>query len=242
MSEGTEQHLEHAEHAQHHAHNPFDRRVAMTMSIMAALLAGVTLVSHRGHTETLRLTTEATTNHTKASDDWNLYQAKNIRSHEYQAFLFLQSMLAKDALKHDEASTAMRDFWINQVDKYEGPGYWASFLEGLTKQHAKADAKATTEAAAAKSGELAELKTKAEELQAHARGLEEKSHALHGTVTWIDLGHLGLELALVFCAVAVLTKQRTFWLTGIGFAVVGFAVASYGMVGWWLLEQTATHH
>src|SRR5438128_6368432 len=88
MSEKIEHHLENAEHAQHHAHDPFDRRVAMTMSIVAAVLAGVTLVSHRGHTETLRLATEADTNHTKASDQWNLYQAKNIRAHEYEAFLF----------------------------------------------------------------------------------------------------------------------------------------------------------
>jgi Domain of unknown function (DUF4337) len=233
MSEGTEQHLEHAEHAQHHAYNPFDRRVAMTMAIMAALLAGVTLVSHRGHTETLRLTTEATTNHTKASDDWNLYQAKNIRSHEYQAFLFLESMLAKDVVKHDDESAAMRRFWVDQVDKYEGKGYWASFLENLQGSKGKSDAKGSNPVVPAQSGELAMLKHNAEELQAHARTLEDQSHLLHAHVTWIDIGHLGLELALVMCAVAVLTKQRTFWLTGIGFALAGSAVAGYGMVGWW---------
>ena len=54
MSHGTEHHLEHAEHAQHQAHDPFDRRVAVSMAIMAAVLAGVTLASHRGHTEPAR--------------------------------------------------------------------------------------------------------------------------------------------------------------------------------------------
>jgi Domain of unknown function (DUF4337) len=233
MSEGTEQHLEHAEHAQHHAHNPFDRRVAMTMAIMAALLAGVTLVSHRGHTETLRLTIEATTNHTKANDEWSLYQAKNIRSHEYQAFLFLESMLAKEVVKRDDESAAMRKFWIDDVDKYEGKGYWASFLENLHGSKGKSDAKGSKTAVPAHGGELALLSQKAEELQAHAKELEEQSHLVHEHVTWIDMGHLGLELALVFCAVAVLTKQRTFWLTGIGFALAGSAVAAYGIAGWW---------
>src|SRR5260370_33987999 len=105
MSDGTEHHLEHAQHTQHAAHNPFDRGVAMTMAIIAAVLAGVTLVSHRGHTETLRLTSEATTFHTKASDEWNLYQAKNIRNHECQMVLFLQAMLAKELVKQDDEAT-----------------------------------------------------------------------------------------------------------------------------------------
>ena len=240
MSEGTEHHLEHAEHAQHHAQNPFDRRVAMTMAIIAALLAGVTLVSHRGHTETLRLTSEATTNHTKAADDWNLYQAKNIRSHEYQAFLFLQNMLAKDSLKQDELSTAMRGFWVAQVDKYEGKGYWAGVLQSLQKPSGQPEKKAAEDSAS--SGELAMLKKKAEDLQAHAEHLEEKSHTLHGHVTWIDVGHLGLELALVFCAVAVLTKQRSFWMTGIGFGLIGFGVAAFGMLSWWIMESGGGGH
>jgi hypothetical protein len=37
-----EHHLEHAEHAQHAAHDPFDRRVTMTIAIIAAMLACVT--------------------------------------------------------------------------------------------------------------------------------------------------------------------------------------------------------
>ena len=43
------------------------------MSIIAAVLAGVTLVSHRGHTETLHLATQAATKVTEASDKWNEY-------------------------------------------------------------------------------------------------------------------------------------------------------------------------
>ena len=50
----THEHLEHAEHAEHAAHNPYDRRVALTIAVVAAALAGVTLLSHRSHTETLQ--------------------------------------------------------------------------------------------------------------------------------------------------------------------------------------------
>src|SRR5256885_8525131 len=76
MSHGTEEHLEHAEHAQHPVQDPFYRQVAMTMAIVAAALACVTMLSHREHTETLRLQNEATIHHTQASDQWAYYQAK----------------------------------------------------------------------------------------------------------------------------------------------------------------------
>src|SRR6516165_5111926 len=83
MSHGTEEHLEHAEHAQHPIQDPFYRQVAMTMAIVAAVLACVTMLSHREHTETLRLQNEATIHHTQASDQWAYYQAKKDREYNY---------------------------------------------------------------------------------------------------------------------------------------------------------------
>jgi hypothetical protein len=59
------------EHA-HHAREPFDKRVAATMAIIAAMLA---IVSVSGHI----LTTEELLAQQKASDQWSYYQAKSIR-------------------------------------------------------------------------------------------------------------------------------------------------------------------
>src|SRR5437867_2671690 len=117
MSHGTEHHLEHAEHVQHQAHDPFDRRVAVTMAIIAAGLAGVTLLSHRGHTETLQLATEATQYHTKASDEWNFYQAKKIRGNEDQSFLAIMNVVAKAPGKEKEAEAAV-GHWTKQIERY----------------------------------------------------------------------------------------------------------------------------
>jgi hypothetical protein len=226
MSDPTEHHLEHAEHVQHHAQHPFDTRVAVTMAILAAVLAGVTLSSHRGHTETLRLATEATALHTQATDKWNEYQAKNIRGHEFKSFLMLEALVAKEGVKTDPAMAARRQYWIDQIDKYEGTGAWAKFEENLK------GTPAVIEGRAQKGGELATLQAEAKELTARAKHTEHASHELHGLVTWIDFGHLGLELALVFCAVSVLTKSRHFWITGIVTGILGTAVAGYGMVMW----------
>ena len=44
--------MEHAEHAVHAAHDPFDRRVSMTIAIVAAALACITMLSHRAHNAT----------------------------------------------------------------------------------------------------------------------------------------------------------------------------------------------
>lgn len=59
---------EHAEHAQ----NPFDKRVAATMAMIAAALAVVSVFGHL-------MTTEELLNQQKASDQWSYYQAKSIR-------------------------------------------------------------------------------------------------------------------------------------------------------------------
>jgi hypothetical protein len=72
----TEHHLEHAEHAHHAAHNPFDRRVTMSIAIIAAMLACVTMLSHRAHNATLQLHIEANDNFTLATNKWTYYQEK----------------------------------------------------------------------------------------------------------------------------------------------------------------------
>ena len=58
------------------AHGKTGRTIGLTMAIVAALLASITLMGHRLHTE-------QTLQQTKAADGWAFFQAKNIRSHIY---------------------------------------------------------------------------------------------------------------------------------------------------------------
>ncbi len=53
-----------------------ERQVGLTMAVVAALLAVVTLMGHRLHTEEVIL-------QTKATDGWAYFQAKNGRYHMY---------------------------------------------------------------------------------------------------------------------------------------------------------------
>ncbi len=63
------------EHAEHGAHESAMRPVAFTMSVLAVLVAMTTVLGHRTHTE-------AVLDQNKATDQWNLYQAKKIRSND----------------------------------------------------------------------------------------------------------------------------------------------------------------
>ena len=60
------------------AHGKIERSIGLTMAIVAALLAAVTLMGHRLHTE-------ETVEQTKSADGWAYYQAKNGRYHMYAA-------------------------------------------------------------------------------------------------------------------------------------------------------------
>jgi hypothetical protein len=62
---------EHTEHAR----EPFDKRVAATMAILAAFLAVVSVFGHI-------MTTEELLSQQRASDQWSYYQAKSIRRYQ----------------------------------------------------------------------------------------------------------------------------------------------------------------
>lgn len=65
------------EHAEHGAHDASMRPVAFTMSVLAVLVAVTTVLGHRTHTA-------AVLDQNKATDQWNEYQAKKIRSSNTQ--------------------------------------------------------------------------------------------------------------------------------------------------------------
>jgi Domain of unknown function (DUF4337) len=93
-----------------HGNNPFLVPVSVTISILAVLIAGVTLLGHRAHTEELLLQSQAT-------DQWAYYQAKNIRLHEMQSIADLLSSLAP---QDKEKAATLREKYLKEVERYEG--------------------------------------------------------------------------------------------------------------------------
>jgi len=82
--------------------------VSLTMAILAVLVAAVTLLGHRAHTEELLLQTRAT-------DQWGYYQAKNMRRNNLEA---LDDVLtALENTKADRADEVHKHF-KEEIDKY----------------------------------------------------------------------------------------------------------------------------
>jgi hypothetical protein len=106
MPEGIELPEAHEEHGD----NPFLIPVSVTISILAVLVAAVTLLGHRAHTEELLLQSQAT-------DQWAYYQAKNIRLHEMQS---VADMLSALAPADKEKAEVLHDKYKKEVERYEG--------------------------------------------------------------------------------------------------------------------------
>ena len=74
------------EHAEHGAQEATMRPVAFTMAVLAVLVAITTVLGHRTHTE-------AVLDQNRATDQWNEYQAKKIRSYNTSLSADLLSVL-----------------------------------------------------------------------------------------------------------------------------------------------------
>ena len=106
MSEELNELKEHAEHAKE---NPALAPVSVTMAILAVLVAVVTLLGHRAHTEEVVL-------QAKSSDQWAYDPAKNIRRHEDEIFSDLTSV---EATTDAAALSKFREKYSGEASRYK---------------------------------------------------------------------------------------------------------------------------
>lgn len=92
-----------------HEDSPLMLPVAVTLSILAVLVAIATLLGHRASTEEILLQTRAT-------DQWALFQAKNIRLHEMQG---VADLLATVSPVDKEKAEALREKYLKETERYE---------------------------------------------------------------------------------------------------------------------------
>jgi hypothetical protein len=158
------------------AHSSFDRYVAVTMAILAVLLASDSLFSHRAHTEELL-------NQAQASDQWAFYQAKTIRRAVYDA-----------------------------------TGQVAGLTTGPSAPKAEAVVKAFE-------ASVARYEKEAEAIQEDAKKFEEESKLFGRRANRYDIGEIFLEISIVLCSMAIMTKRRMLWLGSMAIGAVGVIVA-----------------
>jgi hypothetical protein len=106
MSEELQELHEHAEHAREH---PDLAPVSITMAILAVLVATVSLLGHRAHTEEVIL-------QNKVTDQWSYYQAKKARQHTDELFADLAGVLN---VKDGEASAKFQEKARSEAERYK---------------------------------------------------------------------------------------------------------------------------
>ena len=231
---------EEADHAQHAAHDPFDKRVAMTMVVVAAVLAAVKVQGHRTHNETLSYQIRSNVAHTQASDLWGYYQAKKNRQYMYEADAALLANLGgKDgmmawALLADEGhakEAAKPKKKKGQLSEAERKRVEELVKKGLPKEAAE-QVVLWDEQARQYKKDVAKLEKQATEKQHEGHGYEHDSEHKHHQAFYFDLGELGVELALVLCSVAILTKRAGFWYGGIAVGLLGVIVVAVGFLAY----------
>jgi hypothetical protein len=93
----------------HHEDHPLVLPVSITISIMAVLVAGATLLGHRAHAEELLLQSQAT-------DQWAYYQAKNGRYHGMQTTAdLIETMIPRDK---DKAEVLLKKY-EKEIERYD---------------------------------------------------------------------------------------------------------------------------
>ena len=86
--------------------------VTVTMAILAVLVAAVSLLGHRAHTEEMLM-------QTKATDHWAYYQAKEIRRRNYELFVDEMSVFA---LQKSEQADKIKEKYQKEIERYKEEG------------------------------------------------------------------------------------------------------------------------
>jgi len=97
----------HHEHEEGHGHDPLGKRVAAMAAGFAVLLAVVTILSHRAHTE-------AVMTRSALNDDWGFYQAKKLKMHSFEVGKDMLQLVAP----HGEAVDKKVEDYSKKIEEY----------------------------------------------------------------------------------------------------------------------------
>jgi len=173
--------MEAHEAGENHEDNPFLLPVAVTLSVLAVLVAIATLLGHRAATEVLVL-------QDKATDQWSLFQAKNIRAHEMAS---VADMLDTFTPVDKEKADTLRQKYQTEAQRYD---------------------------------------KEKDEASEEAKKLEAERDLVEHREDRFDAGEVILEIALIVCALTLLTKRRIFWFAGIALGLLGLLVTATGFL------------
>jgi uncharacterized protein DUF4337 len=237
-----------------HAHNKGEKGIGLTMAVVAVLLAVATLLGHRTHTEEGLL-------QGKIVDEWNFYQAKHGRAHEYGALAEIAALLphakARDlAMKnykksleeecgtppeHGCSSPAKDSAIIQELlggakkdsANHEGGSDPAAGHEEAGAGKDKGEGGGGKAEAPAGKGEAKSSAPKAGavKIQDTAREMEHEREIIERRADFYDSAELFLEISIVLCSIALLAEVKIFWQLSFITTIIGVGIIVWGLVG-----------
>lgn len=230
-----------------HAHQSGEKGIGLTMAIVAVLLAMANLAGHRAHTEVGLI-------QGKIVDEWNFYQAKHSRAHEYGALAEISALLpnGKEVALKDYKKSLDEECGTPAEHGCTSPAKDSPILRSLLtptpsgsdskendKSHeatAKADSgkeqtKGHAPAEEHHENKSASRKPGAVDIQESAKELEHDRDLVERRADFYDAAELFLEISIVLCSISLLAEMKLFWKLSFITTVIGVCVALWGFVG-----------
>lgn len=234
-----------------HAHQSGEKGIGLTMAIVAVLLAIATLMGHRAHTEEGLI-------QGKIVDEWNFYQAKHSRAHEYGAISELAALLpnGKDLALKDYKKSLDEECGTPAEDGCSSPARNSALLlpllvpaESATSNHeatnheaaakqenpvkddaAKEHGKAANAAKEQHENKASSHRPGAVNIQESAKEMEHERDLVQRRANYYDGAELFLEISIVLCSIALLAEAKLFWKFSFITTILGIGVALFGFL------------
>lgn len=225
-----------------HAHHSGQKAIGLTTAITAVLLAVATLLSHRAHTEEIKLQTQV-------NDQWSFYQAKHQRAHDYGksaeeewaagrhelAVEFLKISLDEECgapVEHNCTPPRLKQSPVLQQIMAEMKGVAESAHARDASDPAKEPASKKQEGTAepAKPAKEGAVREGAVKVQERARDMEKETELISRRADHYDSSELFLEISIVLCSIALLAENKLYWKLSFITTAIGIAIACLGVV------------
>ncbi|MBP3953725.1 DUF4337 family protein [Gemmata sp. G18] len=252
----THEHLEHAEHAEHHASDPFNQRVAVSMAIVAAILAAISMVGHRTHNKVLqlqgdsnrllgdvnriigdanRIGTDAGHAEVEKSNLFAWYQSKRLRQSEFEISAALMELVpSPEIVRKDADEDTKKKATEISAARAKAATDWKKRAAEYNKSNDKKDnlpdllerGDEASKRAEKLHAEATRVGTEAAKFRQQAAEKSEEAEHVHHQADRFDVAHLSAEIGLVLCSIALLTKKRAYWFIGLTAAVVAIGLTA----------------
>ena len=131
----------------------------------------------------------------------------------------------EEVLKQDKATDTWNYYQAKNIRRHT-----MSQVDELLKVLPLKDSAAAEALAKKNEAAIEKSSVEQEEIFKEATATQDEVKLFTHRANRYDLGETLLEVGLVICSITLLTKRRSYWLTGIGFGIAGVVLTALGVL------------